>query len=146
MKKKDLFKNMPYMSPLTNRMDASKEKGFTENFEVISATSMINYETKQEYAAKDLTIVNHYRFEGMSDPGDNNILYEIATSDGTQGILVTPYGPDCPAHVADFVANIPQIEKQHAGSAPDTKHAQTPTEDSHAQSLKETAPKTETPI
>ena len=38
MKKKDLFKNMPYMSPLTEKMEASKEKGFTENFEIISAT------------------------------------------------------------------------------------------------------------
>jgi hypothetical protein len=145
MKNKDLFKNMPYMSPLTNRMDASKQKGFTDNFEVISATTLIDHETKQEYAAKNLTIVNHYRFEGMSDPGDNTILYEITTSDGAQGILVTPYGPDCPAHVADFVANIPLIEKQHAGSSPDTTHAQTPTETSHAQALTD-MPKTETPI
>ena len=121
------------MSPITKRMDASKEKGFTEDFDVTSATTMINNQTKQEYAAKDLCIVNHYRFEGMSDPGDNNILYEISASDGTKGILITPYGPDCPAHVADFVANIPQIEKQHAGNAPDTRHAQTPTETTHTQ-------------
>ncbi len=126
MQKKDLLKNMPYMSPLTTRMDASKEKGFTENFEILSAASMINHTTKDEYAPQDVSIINHYRFEGMSDPGDNNIMYELATSDGKQGILVTPYGSDCPAHVADFVANIPQIEKQHGGSAPDTKHAQTP--------------------
>ncbi len=126
MQKKDLFKNMPYMSPLTNRMEASKEKGFTENFEVISATAMIDHGTKKEYAPLDVSIINYYRFEGMSDPGDNSILYELSTSDGTQGILVTPYGPDCPAHVADFVANIPQIEKQHNGRAPDTTHAQTP--------------------
>ncbi len=137
MKKKDLFKNMPYMSPLTNRMEASKQKGFTENFEVVSATTLKNHETGKEYGARDLTIVNHYRFEGMSDPGDNNILYEISASDGVQGILVTPYGSDCPAHVADFVANIPQIEKQHGGTSPDTRHAQTPTETSHAQILVE---------
>ncbi|MFN0036176.1 MAG: hypothetical protein ACKVUS_14025 [Saprospiraceae bacterium] len=117
---------MPYMSPLTDRMEASKEKGFTENFEILSATTMINYTTHKEYAPQDVSIVNHYRFEGMSDPGDSNILYEIATSDGMQGLLMTPYGSDCPAHVADFVASIPQIEKQYRGNAPDTKHAETP--------------------
>ncbi|MBC7773805.1 MAG: hypothetical protein H7246_00090 [Phycisphaerae bacterium] len=126
MKKKDLFKNMPLMSPLTSRMDASKARGFTENFEILSANSMINYDTQKEYAPQDVSIIDHYRFEGMSDPGDSNILYEIATSDGIQGILVTPYGSDCPAHVADFVAQIPQIEKKHDGEAPDTTHAQTP--------------------
>ncbi len=127
MKKKDLFKNMPYMSPLTEKMEASKEKGFTENFEIISATTMVNDDNKEEeYAPKDVSIVNFYRFEGMSDPGDNNILYEIETSKGKKGILMTPYGPDCPAHIAEFVANIPQIEKQHADKSPDTEHAVTP--------------------
>ncbi|MBK6997129.1 MAG: hypothetical protein IPH31_20255 [Lewinellaceae bacterium] len=126
MNKKDLFKNMPQMSPLTERMEASKEKGFTENFEIISATTMINYGNDKEYASGDVSIVNHYRFEGLSDPGDNNILYELKTSDGKQGLLNTPYGPDCPAHVAEFVANIPQIGKQHGDKSPDTKHAETP--------------------
>lgn len=125
---KDLHKNMPYMSPLTTRMEASKEKGFTGNFEIIAADKMINCSTKAVYRPEDVTIVNHYRFEGMSDPGDSNILYEISTSDGTEGILVTPYGPDCPSDIADFVVNIPHIEKQHAGNAPDSTHAQTPME------------------
>ncbi len=126
MKKNDIFKNMPYMSPLTERMEASKEKGFTENFEVISATTMVNNNKDEEYTPKDVSIVNYYRFEGMSDPGDSNILYEIATSKGKQGILIAPYGPDCPAHIAEFVAHIPQIEKQHGDQSPDTKHAVTP--------------------
>ena len=126
MKNKDLFKNMPYMSPLTNREEASKAKGFTENFEILDANTMINVGTERKYVPSDVSIINHYRFEGMSDPGDNMVLYEIETSEGDQGILVTPYGPDCPAHVADFVAKIPQIEKQHKGNAPDTTHAQTP--------------------
>lgn len=126
MKKKDLFKNMPYMSPLTEKMEASKKKGFTENFEITSATTMLNYSKDEEYAPGDVSIVNYYRFEGMSDPGDNNILYEMETSDGKKGILITPYGSDCPAHIAEFVANIPQIEKQHADKSPDTEHAVTP--------------------
>lgn len=126
MKKKDLFKNMPYMSPLTEKMEASKEKGFTENFEIISAATMLNYSKDKEYAPGDVSIVNYYRFEGISDPGDNNILYELKTSDGKQGMLITPYGSDCPAHIAEFVANIPQIEKQHADKSPDTEHAVTP--------------------
>ncbi len=75
---------------------------------------------KKLYAPEEVDIVNFYRFEGMSDPGDNSILYEIQTSDGAKGTLVTPYGPDCPAYVAEFVARIEQIEKQRNGSSTDT--------------------------
>ena len=104
---------MPYMSPLINREEASKQKGYAENFEINDATRMTSTSTKKTYKPADVIVVNHYRFEGMSDPGDNNILYEIETKDGRKGILITPYGNDCPAHVAEFVAAIPQIEKQH---------------------------------
>ena len=113
----DLPKDMPYMSPLTTREDASKAKGYTDEFNVETPTTMVDITTKQSYAPSDVTFVNFYRFEGMSDPGDNTILYEVETSDGHKGTLVTPYGPDCPAHVADFVAAVDQIAKQHAGSA-----------------------------
>ena len=121
MKKKSAAKEFTYMSPLINREDASKKKGFTENFEIESAITMFSGNNNKIYAPSDVKIVNHYRFEGMSDPGDNNILYEIEAFDGTKGILVTPYGPDCPAHVAQFVANIPEIEKKHEDVAPHTR-------------------------
>jgi hypothetical protein len=32
------------------------------------------------------------RFEGMSDPDDNAILYAISTKNGRKGILVDGYG------------------------------------------------------
>lgn len=116
----DLLEEMPYMSPLTDRMEASKQKGFTEDFAVASATQMINHRTQIRYAPEEVDIVNFYRFEGMSDPGDSSILYEIQTGDGSKGVLVTPYGPTCPADVAEFVSRIEQITKQRNGRSTDT--------------------------
>jgi hypothetical protein len=38
-------------------------------------------------------IVQHYRFEGNSDPDDSSILYAIESLDGTmKGLLVNAYG------------------------------------------------------
>ncbi len=122
----DLPEEMPYMSPLSNRVEASKEKGFTEDFDVESATHMINNRTQIRYVPEEVDIVNYYRFEGMSDPGDSSILYEIQTSDGVKGVLVTPYGPTCPAYVAEFVARIEQMEKQRNGNSTDTTAAVNP--------------------
>ena len=120
MKKQLSGKEMPYLSPMIQREDAAKQKGFTENFEIKTATKMVVSGREKGYKPENVKIVNYYRFEGMTDPGDNNILYELETNDGVKGVLITPYGSDCPAHIAEFVAAIPQIEKKHNDVAPHT--------------------------
>ncbi|HEX8425183.1 phosphoribosylpyrophosphate synthetase [Hymenobacter sp.] len=34
-----------------------------------------------------------YRFEGPTDPGDENVLYAIESMQGVKGLLVSAYGP-----------------------------------------------------
>lgn len=41
---------------------------------------------------EDFTIDEFYRFEGMSNPSDNSIVYAISSSDGVKGVLVDAYG------------------------------------------------------
>ncbi len=42
---------------------------------------------------RQFEIVEHYRFEGNSDPDDSSILYAIESRDGTmKGLLVNAYG------------------------------------------------------
>ena len=33
-----------------------------------------------------------YRFEGMSDPDDNAVVYALEAADGTKGVIVDAYG------------------------------------------------------
>ena len=44
------------------------------------------------YAVDAFTITHVFRFEGMSDPGDNSVLYVIEAKDGTKGMLIDAYG------------------------------------------------------
>ena len=44
------------------------------------------------------------RFEGVSDPGDEAILFALSTDDGHQGIYTTAYGLDTPTRDLDVVA------------------------------------------
>jgi hypothetical protein len=39
-----------------------------------------------------LTIVEHHRFEGMSDPDDSSVVYALEASNGLKGLLVDAYG------------------------------------------------------
>jgi hypothetical protein len=40
----------------------------------------------------DFDIVDVYRYEGESDPGDSAAVYAIRSKDGHKGVLVTGYG------------------------------------------------------
>lgn len=68
-------------------------KGFTEDFNLI-AEGIESKSLKKQWKAGDLEIVKFYRFEGMTDPGDNTILYLIETNDNRKGLLVDVYGAD----------------------------------------------------
>jgi len=70
-----------------------QEKGYTEDFNLVEE-GVESRSLKQSWKAGDLKVVKFYRFEGMTDPGDNTILYVIETADGKKGLLVDAYGAD----------------------------------------------------
>lgn len=70
-----------------------QNKGFTEDFNLI-AEGIESRSLKKEWKAGELEVVKFYRFEGMSDPGDNTILYLIETLEGRKGLLVDVYGAE----------------------------------------------------
>jgi hypothetical protein len=44
------------------------------------------------FKPEQVKIINFFRFEGMSDPEDNSILYVIETDNGLKGTLIDAYG------------------------------------------------------
>lgn len=45
-----------------------------------------------KFGANDFEVIDVYRYEGDSDPGDEAAVYAIKSSNGLKGILVTGYG------------------------------------------------------
>ena len=45
-----------------------------------------------ELHPEDFNVNEVYRFEGISDPGDNSVVYAIESKDGLKGVLVDAYG------------------------------------------------------
>lgn len=76
---------------LSVAIKALKEEGYTEDFNLCDA-GVENKNKKHIHDATELDVVKFYRFEGMSNPGDNTILYVIKTSNGDKGLLVDAYG------------------------------------------------------
>jgi hypothetical protein len=66
-----------------------RERGFSNDFNLKDSYLVCN---EQAYAHKDFEILEVYRFEGDSDPGDEAIVLGIESNDGIRGILVNGYG------------------------------------------------------
>ncbi|MEO8795680.1 MAG: phosphoribosylpyrophosphate synthetase [Daejeonella sp.] len=67
-------------------------KGFTHNFN-IHKNGLHSSEADVVLSPKDFEIVKVYRFEGMSDPGDNSILYAIESKKhDIKGTFINAYG------------------------------------------------------
>jgi hypothetical protein len=64
-------------------------------------------QNKCRLRADEFEIDEVYRFEGETDPGDENIVYAISSKlDDTKGVLVNAYGVYSDAISADLVAKL----------------------------------------
>ena|SRR5215472_18101532 len=68
-----------------------EKRGFTANFEFLDQ-AFRDVDSGRTFKAEDLTIVEHYRFEGSSDPDDMSVIPAIESDEGTQGILADAFG------------------------------------------------------
>ena len=87
--------------------------GYTEDFKV-SERGLLSLQKEKLYSPEEVNIVNFYRFEGPSDPGDNSILYVIETTDGSKGTLTDAYGPYADQLVSKFIDQVEGIHKKVA--------------------------------
>jgi len=70
----------------------------------------------KSYYPHQLKVVNFFRFEGLSDPEDNAILYIIETNDGTKGTLVDAYGVYSDPEIDKFMKAVEDISKNETQS------------------------------
>lgn len=75
---------------ISEAIDNFKKQGYTIDFN-LDENSFI-YEGDNKYELEDFEIVDLYRYEGDSDPGDSAIVFAIESTSGLKGTLVAAYG------------------------------------------------------
>lgn len=103
--------DISWMKTLSSCVNKMKEDGFKEDFQV-TKKGLTTYNEDKLYKPEQVNIVNFYRFEGTSDPGDNSILYVIETNDGIKGTLVDAYGAYSDTDVSKFIVEVEAIQKR----------------------------------
>lgn len=103
------------MTPLMTSTQEMKDQGFIADFTVVN-DSLKAYGSGQSYRPEEVKVVNFFRFEGTSDPGDMTILYAIETNDDTKGLLSDAFGTYSSPEVSEFMKNVPEINKQNTNT------------------------------
>jgi hypothetical protein len=98
------------MTTMVSCVNKLQSEGYTENF-VADEKGLFAPSVKKKYKPSHVKINSFYRFEGISDPADNSIVYAIETHDGIKGLVVDAFGPYANEHVAKFMEEVEEISK-----------------------------------
>ncbi len=77
---------------LTEALEGLRQEGYTQDYN-LKPDCLHCQPDNIELRPADFDIVNVYRFEGMTNPSDESVLYAIETRNGHKGVLVDAYGP-----------------------------------------------------
>ncbi len=67
------------------------EEGYEHDFNFMDEEIELKSK-KEKFGVEEFEVDKVLRFEGMSNPDDNAILYAITTTNGRKGILIDGYG------------------------------------------------------
>ena len=95
----------PHYSTVQDAVQGLKERGFTDNLE-LAGNELRAVGSKRSYPGTELTIIEHHRFEGASDPDDMAVVYGILSDDGARGIVVDAYGVYADPRLSEFLKNV----------------------------------------
>ncbi|GAB3040646.1 phosphoribosylpyrophosphate synthetase [Spirosoma pulveris] len=76
---------------VTEALEGLRKQGFTQDYN-LKPDHLHCQPDNIELRPADFDVVDVYRFEGATDPGDEMVLYAIEAKNGNKGTLVDAYG------------------------------------------------------
>ena len=86
-------------------VDDLTRRGFTADLRAVDGT--LRAATGAILPPRDLTIREIYRFEGVSDPDDMEVLYAIESAGGVRGTLADAFGVYADPETAVALRDVP---------------------------------------
>ena len=103
--------SQPYMKSLSTCLNKMISDGYDQDYKV-TERGLESLQKGKVYQPEQVQIVNFFRFEGMSDPDDNAILYVIETDDGGKGTIIDAYGIYMDPKITAFMKEVEGIQKK----------------------------------
>jgi hypothetical protein len=90
---------------VTEALEDLTRRGFTANFEYLD-DAFTAVDLGRSFRAEELTIVEHHRFEGASDPDDMAVVYAIESHNGVRGVVVDAFGVYANPKLGEFLHKV----------------------------------------
>lgn len=104
---------MNTMTTVSEVLDKLKEEGYTVDFN-LNDNCLVCHGNSLQLLADEFVIDKHYRFEGLSDPGDEAVVYAISSiKNNLKGILVNGYGISSESLTDDLISALKEKEFNH---------------------------------
>jgi hypothetical protein len=94
---------------LVEAVNGLRQRGYDYDFHYEDACLYCE-KISEKFQSSDLKITEYYRFEGISDPDDNSVIYGIESTQGHKGIIIDAYGAYSDEHKTAFISNIKVID------------------------------------
>ena len=104
-KKEQLHFEKVHLKSLSSMLNHLTSLGYESQFQV-SDQGLYSTKSEKTYKSNEIEVVRYFRFEGESNPDDNEILYAILTKDGEKGTLVDAYGIYNDAKITNFMKTV----------------------------------------
>ena len=90
---------------LSKAIQALKKNGYEYDFN-LHPDAIECTDVSQKFAPSDFHVDAVYRFEGMTNPDDNSVLYAISARTGLKGLLLDAYGAYSDSLTAEMVKKL----------------------------------------
>ncbi len=96
---------MRHYQTLVEALEDLKTRGYVNDFN-LQSTCVECSDLDLRLRPQDFDIREVYRFEGMSNPDDNSVVYAIESNTGVKGVLVDAYGVYSEALSPEMIARL----------------------------------------
>ncbi len=94
-------------STLSAAYNELRKRGFTHNFSV-NKNGQPEGQKGIYFSPTEVDLVEFHRFDGMTNPSDDSILYAVKTASGFKGTVVDSYGYDGSEVTSGFMNKVAQ--------------------------------------
>ena len=105
------MENKVELTPMITVLNQLRKEGYKVDFRVTEEGKLCTMNDKQQFGPDEVRIVNFYRFEGETNPGDMAILYVLETTSGAKGTISDAYGPYSDETTETFMKQVLDLGK-----------------------------------
>ncbi|HEY7204190.1 MAG TPA: hypothetical protein VIA61_07845 [Methylomirabilota bacterium] len=94
--------NEDRMQTVAGALEQFRDRGYRLEMAIKAGRLQVDG-TDRTYRPDQVVVCDYWRYEGVSDPDDESVVYAIETSDGTKGTLVDAYNAYADPSVGEFL-------------------------------------------